>query len=170
MRAAPAQPAARCIATLADALALRFAVHYIQKCASYRLGGILVANQPGCVPCWDARCCSALCFRRLSTHSQLRRRCSFVKFLLALVKPFMSNKLKDRVLLLGKELTVFSQEMDPAQLPPCVTHAAAQHQSLRVHSADEPPRVPARREFGGTLEEDPMCWFDEQIALEAAGH
>ena len=104
------------------------------------------------------------------TDSQLRRRCSFVKFLLALVKPFMSNKLKDRVLLLGKELAVFSQEMDPTQLPPCVTHAATQHQPLHMRCIDQPPRASARREFGGTLEEDPMSWFDEQVALEAAGH
>ncbi len=71
------------------------AVHYIQKCAPYRLGGILVANQP-----------------------------RFMTFMWALVRPFMSAKLKARVRLLGTDFGAFATEMDPALLPPCV-HARA---------------------------------------------
>jgi hypothetical protein len=45
--------------------------------------------------------------------------------------------------LLGKDVSAFGGVMDEAGLPV---------------------------EFGGTLDEDPMAWFDEQCALEAGGH
>ena len=93
--------------------AMRANFHYMQKCAAYRLGGILVANQP-----------------------------AFMTFMWALVRPFMSAKMRSRVRLLGKDLAAFATEMEPQLLPP---------------------------EFGGSLQEDPMAWFDEQCALEAAG-
>ena len=93
---------------------MRANFHYIQKCAAYRLGGIYVANQP-----------------------------AFMNFLWALVRPFMTPKMRERVHLLGKDVSAFAGVMDEAQLPV---------------------------EFGGTLQEDPMAWFDEQCALEAAGH
>ena len=93
---------------------MRANFHYIQKCAAYRLGGIWVAKQP-----------------------------RFMNIMWALVRPFMSAKLRERVHLLGPEVSRFAAEMDAAALP---------------------------AEFGGSLEEDPMAWFDEQCALEAAGH
>ena len=93
--------------------AMRANFHYMQKCAAYRLGGIFVANQP-----------------------------VFMTFMWALVRPFMSAKMRSRVRLLGKEVDAFAREMDAALLPP---------------------------EFGGTLQEDQMAWFEEQLALEAAG-
>jgi hypothetical protein len=93
---------------------MRANFHFIQKCAAYRLGGIWVANQP-----------------------------RFMNVLWALVRPFMSVKMRERVHLLGPQVSAFAAEMDAALLPP---------------------------EFGGTLDEDPVAWFDEQCALEAAGH
>ncbi len=87
--------------------------HYIQKCAAYRLGAILVVNQPG-----------------------------FMSFLWALVRPFMSAKMRGRVHLLGADVSKLAEHMDPALLPP---------------------------ELGGTCADDPMAWLDEQIALEAQG-
>jgi hypothetical protein len=41
-------------------------------------------------------------------------------FMWALVRPFMSAKLKARVRLLGTDFGAFAAEMDPALLPPCV--------------------------------------------------
>ena len=93
---------------------MRASFHYIQKCAAYRLGGIWVANQP-----------------------------KFMSVMWALVRPFMSAKMRERVHLLGANTAAFTAEMDASRLP---------------------------AEFGGSLEEDAMAWFDEQCALEAAGH
>lgn len=63
-------------------------------------------------------------------------------FLMAVVKPFMSDKMKKRVNLMGGDRSALEQIIDPAKLPP---------------------------ELGGTLEEAPTAWLDEQIALEAQG-
>lgn len=87
--------------------------HFIQKCAAYRLGAILVVNQP-----------------------------RFLTWMYALVKPFMSKKMKSRVHLLGSDVSLLAQHMDPTLLPP---------------------------ELGGSSSESPMAWFDEQCALEAQG-
>ena len=111
MRAAPRAP--RRAPRLTRRAATAAAVHYIQKCAAYRLGAILVARQP-----------------------------RFMSVLWALVRPFMSAKLRARVRLLGDDTRAFAAEMEPQLLPP---------------------------EFGGSLQEEPMAWFDEQCALEAAG-
>lgn len=87
--------------------------HYVQRCAAYRLGAIVVVNQP-----------------------------TYMSFMWAIVRPFMSAKMRSRVHLLGSDLKKLHELMDPADLPP---------------------------EFGGTSTEDPMAWFEEQIALEARG-
>ena len=87
--------------------------HYVQRCAAYRLGAIVVVNQP-----------------------------TYMSFMWAIVRPFMSAKMRSRVHLLGSDLNKLHELMDPADLPP---------------------------EFGGTSTEDPMAWFEEQIALEARG-
>lgn len=87
--------------------------HFIQKCACYRLNGIYVFNQP-----------------------------SVMSYLWAAVRPFMSEKMKKRVHLLGGDRSFLQSVIDPEKLPP---------------------------ELGGTLEEAPTAWLDEQIALEAQG-
>lgn len=61
-----------------------------------------------------------------------------------MVRPFMSAKMRGRVHLLGPDVSVFAAEMGDAA------------------------RLPA--EFGGTMAEDAMAWFDEQCALEARGY
>ena len=66
----------------------------------------------------------------------------FLTWMFALVKPFMSQKMKSRVHLLGSDVSLLAQHMDPTLLPP---------------------------DLGGSSTESPMAWFDEQCALEAQG-
>ena len=47
----------------------------------------------------------------------------FMSILWALVRPFMSAKLKQRVRFLGTDVDAFTKEMDPALLPPCAPDA-----------------------------------------------
>jgi hypothetical protein len=44
----------------------------------------------------------------------------FMTLMWALVRPFMSAKMKQRVHLLGKDVGAITAEMDAALLPPCV--------------------------------------------------
>jgi hypothetical protein len=44
----------------------------------------------------------------------------FMTLMWALVRPFMSAKMKKRVHLLGKDVGAITAEMDAALLPPCV--------------------------------------------------
>jgi hypothetical protein len=66
---------------------------------------------------------------------------SYMTFLWALVRPFMSQKMKARVHFIGAHTSAFHDFIDPAVLPP---------------------------EFGGSLEEDPSAWLDAKIMAEAA--
>ena len=93
--------------------ALRAQFHYLSSCSAVRMGGILVVAQP-----------------------------ALMTIFWAVLRPFMSAKLRARVRLLGTDLNALAEECEPALLPP---------------------------EFGGSLQEDAMAWFDEQCALEAAG-
>lgn len=88
-------------------------MHYIQKCAAYRLKGIMVFNQP-----------------------------TVMTYMFALVKPFMSQKMKSRVRLLGGDRSVLLDILDEAQLP---------------------------AEMGGSCEEAQGAWLEEQIEMEARG-
>jgi hypothetical protein len=93
---------------------MRANFHYVQKCTGFRLGAIVVVHQP-----------------------------AFMTFMWAIARPFMSKKMRDRVMLLGDGFERLHKEiMDPTNLPP---------------------------EFGGTSTEDPLAWFEEQLALEARG-
>jgi hypothetical protein len=64
-------------------------MHFIQKCAAYRLAGIHVLRQP-----------------------------RFMSFLWLLVRPFMSAKMKQRVHFHGEDMGALLQFMDASQLPP----------------------------------------------------
>ena len=66
---------------------------------------------------------------------------AYMSFIWAVVRPFMSEKMKSRVHFIGKDTSAFHDFIDPAVLPP---------------------------EFGGTLEEAPTAWLDGKIAAEAA--
>jgi hypothetical protein len=89
----------------------------------------------------------------------------------ALVRPFMSAKMKSRVRLLGKDFGAIAAEMDASQLPPCVPadYPCCVLACVRVLRMCVCVCVRGCREFGGTLEESPMAWFEEQLAEEAAG-
>jgi hypothetical protein len=60
---------------------------------------------------------------------------------MAMVRPFMSKKMQQRVHLLGKDNEAFHEFIDPAVLPP---------------------------EFGGSLQEPHSAWLDARIAEEEA--
>lgn len=65
-----------------------------------------------------------------------------MSYLWAVVRPFMSEKMRNRVHLLGGDRSFLEGVVDPERLP---------------------------QELGGTLEEEASAWLDEQIALEAKG-
>lgn len=88
--------------------------HYTQHCVAYRLGGIYVMNQPG-----------------------------YISFLLALVKPFMSAKMKSRLHVCGDRFDELYEMIDQKNLP---------------------------KEFKGTSDEHPLAWLEQQITLEKAGY
>eukprot|EP00879_Flechtneria_rotunda_P018511 GHRR01019423.1.p1 GENE.GHRR01019423.1~~GHRR01019423.1.p1 ORF type:complete len:133 (+),score=52.57 GHRR01019423.1:1211-1609(+) len=82
------------------------------ECFPFRLRGIFIVNQP-----------------------------AYMRFLWAIVKPFMSKKLRQRVHFIGSNTAAFAKFIDLAVLPP---------------------------EFGGTLDEPADAWIEEQIQAEAA--
>jgi hypothetical protein len=105
---------ARAMSSNLPAGVMRKNFHYVQHCAAYRLGAIVVVKQP-----------------------------AYMSFMWALVRPFMSAKMRSRVFMLGNDLNKLHTDiMDPADLPP---------------------------EFGGSSTEDAMAWYEEQLALEARG-
>lgn len=84
---------------------------FAQECMPFRMRGIWLVYQP-----------------------------KWVGFLFALVKPFLSKKLKQRVRVFGDNLEELHNEIDPAVLP---------------------------AEFGGSHPDSGAAWFAEQLELEA---
>ena len=85
---------------------------YIQRCAAYRLAGIHVVHQP-----------------------------PFMSFMWAIVRPFLGEKMRQRVFFHGANIDSLADIIPAHLLPP---------------------------EMGGTCDDDPMRWLNEEIAKEEA--
>lgn len=88
-------------------------MRFMQDCSPMRLGGIYVLHEP-----------------------------AFMSVLWAIVRPFMTKKMRQRVCLMGSNLETLHELVDPKCLP---------------------------TEFGGSLGGGQMDWLEEQIALEKQG-